>query len=197
VEAVIVYPETSERRLLWILLGLSLLMVAAVAWWGADQQAERRSSQDKAAVMEQVASRSIEELGSLRTIANRVTDPRLPVADLHGSGDDFAQVRARAVYDLARAELWLRVVALPAATNNEVYALWLGEPGQEQLVGSLLPQIFMRGGTSHFALPEEVREPFRLRLSRQSSEGLAEAPGLGVIVFAAVLGAQPPAEPAD
>ena len=66
---------------------------------------------------------------------------------------------------------------------------WVGEPGQEALLGSLLPQIFLRGGLSHFDLPEGLREPFRLRLIRQSGESPTALPGAGVVVFEAVLGA--------
>jgi len=196
VEPLVLYPETSERALLWTLVGLSLVMVAAVAWWGSGQRSHSASLQSRALAMERAASISVDQLGTLRSVVRRVTDPRLPVTDLRGSGPGHEQVRARLVYDLERGELWLRLLALPEPAAEAVYVLWLGEPGEERLVGALHAQLVESGSTSHFSVAGGLQSPFRLSLRLQNSGSLAEPTPGGVLVFSERLGAEPePAPP--
>jgi hypothetical protein len=190
IEPLVLYPETSERALLWTLVALSLLMVAAVAFWGSGQVSRSATLQSRALAMERAASISVEQLGTLRSVVRRVTDPRLPVTDLSGSGAGYEPVRARLVYDLGRGELWLRLHALPKPSTDQVYALWLGEPGEEQLVGSLLAQIVESGSTSHFVVAAGLVAPFRLSLRLQTRSDLAQSGPGGALVFSETLGSQ-------
>jgi len=188
-EPVIVYPESNERRLLWILLALAVAMVAAVAWWASAQRVELAAAQRQARIFEQATSRNAEQTEVLQSMLSRLTDPRVAIVDLHGSGESFAAVRARVMCDLQRAELTLRVLSLPPPEEGQVYSLWLGERGNERLLGSLLPQIVDRSGTSKFRLPKDLVMPFRLSLSRQARSSMATIAMADEVVFSSTLAA--------
>ncbi len=95
--------------------------------------------------------------------------------------------------DLQRAELTLRVLSLPPPDEGQVYSLWLGEQGNERLLGSLLPQIVARAGTSKFRLPADLVMPFRLSLSRQVRSSMVNLAMSDEVVFSSTLAA--PARP--
>lgn len=187
-EPVVVYPETPERALLWTLVALSFVMVAAVAFWGERQERDLRSVQARSDFMEQAAQRTVDELGALQSVVRRVTDPRSQVVDISATAAAFPTVQARIIYTPASGELWFRATDLPPVGNNGRYALWLGAEGSELFVGALLPQVTEQGGTSHFEIPGDVALPAVLRLHRQSAASLEEVTVGEDLVLEAMLG---------
>ena len=193
-EPLIVYPQPPERGLLWTLVALSLLTVAAVAFWGHRQQAALGEALARASFMERAALRSVDELGALQSIVRRVTDPRLRVGDARGEGEDFSAVRARALFDATSSELWLRVLGLPPMAPHQGYVLWqVWTEGESQLVGVLLPQLIAQGGTSHFDLPASEQDSVSIVLTRQPLSSLDGGPaGVEVLMIAASSSAPSP-----
>jgi hypothetical protein len=187
-EPVIVYPQTSERALLWTLVALSFVMVAAVTFWGQRQERDLRSVQARSEFMEQAAQRTVDELGALRSVVRRLTDPRSQVADVFATGEAFTAVRARILYNPASRDLWFRVSGLPPIDADGRYALWLGAAGSERLLGALLPQVLSHGGSSHFEISDDVTLPVALRLHRQSVASLEAGTAGDDLVLEAVLG---------
>ncbi len=187
-EPVIVYPQTPERPLLWTLVALSFVMVAAVAFWGQRQERDLRSVQARSEFMEQAAQRTVDELGALQSVVRRMTDPSSQMVDVSTTGAAFAAVRTRILYNPVSREIWLRASGLPPTDADGRYALWLGVAGSDRLLGALLPQVLGHGGTSHFELPGDVTLPVALRLYRQSVSSL-EAGAVGDdLVLEAILG---------
>ena len=187
-EPVVVYPQTPERALLWTLVALSFVMVAVVAFWGQRQERELRSIQVRSEFMEQAAQRTVDEVGALRSVVRRLTDPRSQVVDVSATGETFAAVSARILFNPASRELWFRVSGLPPIDTDGRYALWLGEASSMRLLGALLPQVTSQGGSSHFEIPGDVALPVALRLHRQSASSLEAGTVGDDLVLEAVLG---------
>jgi len=187
-EQVIVYPATRERPLLWALVLLSLVMVAAVASWGRGKARVQQAAEAERDLAGLQSQRVLEDYRRLQQLVDDLTSPRVDIVQLRPASGDEGGAEARVFVNLSQRRITLRAVGLEAAGDEQVYVVWWRGPTKEQLVGVIPGSAAARGASVRLDLPETTELPAQLLVSLETRPGARPASRGGPVVLEGVLG---------
>ena len=186
-EPVIVYAATNERRLLWALVLMCLVMVGAVAQWGAGRQSALTEAEQGRHLAQVRTGQAEAGYQRVQGLLDQLTNPRVTTHDLSAGPPGKSSAKARVFVDLGGRSLTIRSVGLGPEVPGVIYAVWWREGDREELVGEIDPVIVARASVARFQLPAWAALPATLLLSMESSQRKPDAARAGKLVLEGAL----------
>lgn len=183
VETPILFPETNQLRLWYVLTALAAVAVVAAALWGRAQSADADRLQFDAQMAEARGAEAVKiadlmegKLEGLAATLESAADPLALVLDLLGD------VPGRAFLDVEGGGMVLSVDPLGAPGAGRLHHVWLLDDGEPALLGKLPPGYSVEGGQIRMPLPESTGDDVKLLVTLEAGDVVPTVPGGKVVL---------------